>query len=417
MTALLTLDESSSSMWRAFHAGDLSSAERIAKQILTARPHHARAHCIRSILAWKRGDTKAGLRSAEKAYQSDPDDIEIVRVAARQFLECGDNARAIEFFERARDLEPGIDASMDLAYALLQSGDYLQGWEMYEARIPRTERSLGMAGRRQRVWGGTPFEGTLLVLGEGGYGDMIQFARFLPKIADHARVIYKVPHALGRLMRTLDDRIEIDDGPKNVFPAFQRWLPVMSLPYFLATTVETIPAPPRYLTGPLGPWQGKHMRKRPRIGIAWGGSPLLSRDAHRSMPVEFVHQLIARHTDKEWYILQQGPHRETFGSVGDKPHITMPEDVKDFADTADIIEGCDLVLSVDTAVCHLAGALGCPTIVMLARMPEWRWPYGQSDSPWYPQTTVVRQTKPGDWQSVIDTVSTELGALRAHNPH
>lgn len=411
MTALLTIDESSGLMWKFFHEGELGIAERLAKQILTARPHHARAHCIRSILAWKRGDVRTGLHQAELAYQSDPEDIEIVRVSARQFLECGDSARAIEFFARARDLAPGIDASMDLAYALLQSGDYPMGWEMYEARIPRTERSLGMAGRPQCIWGGTPFEGTLLVLGEGGYGDMVQFARFLPKIADRARVIYKVPRALGRLMRTLDDRIEIDDGPKDVFPAFQRWIPVMSLPHILETTVETIPAPPRYLTGPLGPWFGNYLRKRLRIGIAWGGSPLLSRDTQRSMPVEFVHTLIDQHSDKDWMILQQGPHREAFGSVGDKRHVTMPEDVKDFADTADIIEGCDLVISVDTAVAHLAGALGCPTWTLLAMMPEWRWPYGATTSPWYPSMRLFRQPKPGDWQGVIDSVSVDVGAL------
>ena len=406
----MTVDAMAEAMWRAVGA-DVKQAERLAKQVLAIQPGHARALCIRAIMAWGRGDP-AHVDLARRAVAADPADIEIQRVAARQLSEAGDLDEAIGHYEAVNSIQDTLQTRMDLALACLTAGHYERGWTLYETRISRELKTQGLNPGHRPQWHGEKFDGTLLVMREAGYGDMIQFCRFIPQILDRCdRVVFKVPQALGRLMRSLHPDIEIDDGPKDVFSAYHRWTFLMSLPHILGLERGGIYAPQRYLSAPDQAfiengliWLGN---RAPRIGLIWGGSPMQPRDHIRSIPRPFVRKLIET-TGYEWHILQQGPHLKDLGSVGGLTNVVLHDEVKDFSHTAALMQSMDVVLSVCTSTAHLAGALGVPVWAMLATTPDFRWPYRLETSPWYPSARIFRQAKPQDWNGVVDRVLNAL---------
>jgi len=325
---------------------------------------------------------------------------------------------------------PGdLGARLNLAMILLLTGRYEEGWDAYEARIdldpwpvpqpnpaalPLTEILEG----RERV---------VLVRAEQGFGDMLQFCRYIPHLADlGARVVLEVPAPLRRLMRGLRgvDRV-ITTG--EVPPWFDRHCRLMSLPRLFATRLETIPDQVPYLHADatlVEHWRTRlsGLRGR-RIGLVWAGGMRMDKphaasiDRRRSIPFEHLAPLVSV-PDCSFVSLRVGDTPRADGVDAPRPDwIETPraawlhdvsEGIKDFADTAALIETLDLVIAVDTAVAHLAGGMGKPVWLLNRFDCCWRWLRGRDDSPWYPGLRQFRQTTPGDWDEVIARVVAEL---------
>jgi hypothetical protein len=413
-------------MRQALAAGRIDEAERLAKRVLTIRPAHAEARKLRAVLAWRRGDAATGLQQIRRAAASAPQDLEIGGIHARQAMEAGLFDEAIAARRRACARAPSRPRDIDLALDLLAAGRFDEGWAQHERRLPDgappTDSPLfaELARHKRPSWDGSAADGaSVLVMGEAGFGDMIQFARYLPLVAARAaRVIYKVMRPLGRLLKAAPSlaAIAIDDGPADVFPAFDRWVLAMSLPHRLGTGGDLLGARCPYLAADATPATlGGAGPGRPRVGIVWGGSPLQPRDPLRSLPPDHCAALLSR-PGIEWHILQRGPHRAALPELrrrlaarGADPAALVAHDGEvDFADTAALMRQLDLVMTVDTSTAHLAGACGLAGWVLLSTVPDFRWLGTGADSPWYPSLRLFRQPAPQRWDLVVDAVHAAL---------
>ncbi|WP_029007951.1 tetratricopeptide repeat protein [Azospirillum halopraeferens] len=312
------------------------------------------------------------------------------------------------------------DAAAHLALAVtrLVQGDFTGGWPEFEWRWRRLPSP---------PWSGDalPPDTTLLLHGEQGFGDAIQFARYAPLAAARGgRVVLEVQPLLVRLMRSLGPEIRVvpraDDGAP---PPHDRHCPLMSLPLAFGTTPETIPVTVPYLradAADVARWRawldercgnGRDLR----VGLVWAGNPCHRNDRNRSLPATALAPLLAV-PGVRFVSLQTGAARADLPALPRPPGgpILDPIDgVRDFADTAAILETLDLLITVDTAVVHLAGALGRPAWLLLPRVPDWRWLLDRSDSPWYPTLRLFRQARAGDRAGVTATVAAVLRALAA----
>jgi tetratricopeptide (TPR) repeat protein len=308
-------------------------------------------------------------------------------------------------------LNPSLpEAHFNLALALLPLGDMAAGWTEYEWRwqTPALRDARRMLAPPQ--WRGEPAAGrTLLLHAEQGFGDTIQFCRYaLAAAARGLRVILEAQPSLVRLLRGLP-RVEAVIARGDPLPKFDLHCPLLSAPLAMGTTLATIPSALAYLRAE--PAQvaacGARLPDGLRVGLAWAGSPRLTDtagmavDRRRSLPPALLTPLIE--TPGIIFVsLQKGGPPAPFA-------LTDPmNDVADFADTAAVIANLDLVISVDTAVAHLAAALGKPVWLLDRHDPCWRWLAGRSDSPWYPTLRIFRQPAPGDWGAVLAEVSVAL---------
>ena len=303
---------------------------------------------------------------------------------------------------------PGFaDGRFNWSMALLLHGQYEAGWREYEWRREVESLRHNFPAVTAPMWDGSPLAGrTLLLRAEQGFGDTLQFARYLPLVtAQGGRVILEVQPALRRLLDALPGVSQcIAQG--EPLPEFDVYLPLMSLPRVFATTCETIP-PPLVLQVADAP------RPAPgcRVGLVWAGNPKHSRDRLRSLSLATLKPL-ARVPGITFASLQTGPaaaqieeHGAAFCFAEDCSHV------RDFADTAEIIAGLDLVISIDSAVAHLAGSLGKPVWMLLANVPDWRWGFAGSATSWYPTMKLFRQAGPGDWSSVVAEIADQLGSI------
>lgn len=296
-------------------------------------------------------------------------------------------------------------AHWNRAAARLLAGDYAQGWADHEWRCADPQFAAGFPALSGPAWdGGDPAGCTLLVWAEQGLGDTIQFARYLPLLAARgARVLVACAAPLHRLLGTLPGVTAIaQDAP---LPPYDAWVFQMSLPLLFGTTLASIPSPAGYLAAPGDP---PARQGALRVGLAWAGNPAQANDARRSLPTAALAPLAAL-PGIAWTNLQLGGKGTELAIMHRMP--APRPDLADLADTAACIAGLDLVVSADTAVAHLAGALGKPVWVMLAHAPDWRWMLGRPDSPWYDSARLFRQPAPGDWDSVVGQVATAIVAL------
>jgi hypothetical protein len=303
--------------------------------------------------------------------------------AATALQRRGDYGPAVAIYRALLAERPDLEiARENLCLALLGAGEYREGFALYDLRFSRTKGRVPKPQLSFPEWRGEPLAGrSLLVWMEQGFGDEIMFARFVRVLADRGgRVSILAPPPLARLFEALPAEVITAAGEVTI-PRHDFWIMPGSIPGRLGTTLESLPAAP-YLPGAEG-GQG--------VGVVWRGDPRHHNDHNRSLPEALGRELLALP-----------------GAVS-----LLPEDsgAADFADTAARLRELALVIAVDTAVVHLAGAMGKPVWVLLpAESCDWRWMSGRSDSPWYPSARLFRQPAPGDWRPVIADVRQALAA-------
>ena len=329
--------------------------------------------------------------------------------------ESGDPLGAIPFLQRSIQLSPTHPtAQFNLAVAYLLAGDYARGWPQYETRWNYEHLAGSLPNYPQPRWTGQDIKDkTVLVVGEQGHGDNIQFVRFIGDITSRgAQVVLTLNPSLRPLIiGTSVPTILVDGDP---LPKFDYWIPIMSIPGVVGSTVENIANVQYYLTADTRlqkEWQTiLGLKHRLRIGFCWSGRRDTWINRHKGMPFETMLELIKRNPGYEWVNLQCDCTAEEEAELVAAGVKAYPGAIRNFADSAALIMHMDVVLSVDTAVAHLAGALGRPVWVMLSQYAlDWRWLLDRDSSPWYTTARLFRQPKMGDWTSVTDKIHKFLG--------
>jgi Flp pilus assembly protein TadD len=324
---------------------------------------------------------------------------------------------AIQNYRRALSCRPDFPkAVMEQGICRLAMGDYEEGWRLFEARWRIPQMKGWEIASPEPLWlGEEDITGkTVLLWAEQGLGDTLQFLRYVPLVARKAgHVILRVPPALRTLSETLECSLSIVT-PQDELPPHDFHCTLMSLPLAFGTRLESIPADIPYLhadTEGVGNWRSRlGTKRRPRVGLVWAGRRREPINRTRDMYLEFLRPLTD--LDLEIISLQKEVPDEDRAALESMPQINpLGETLKDFADTAALIENLDLVITVDTAVAHLTGALGKPVWIMLRHSGEWRWLLNRCDSPWYPSARIFRQKVRGDWAGVVREVAVALSTL------
>ena len=422
---------------------------------LAIAPGHAELHFNRgaALYALKRYET--AIESYDRAIALKPGYAEALNNRGNAFLALGRQEEALACYLAALDLVPGHSraiynrgkvlqnlgrhdealASYDEAIALdpdyasprwskslltLLRGDLALGFRLYEWRWRYDKFPSPKRGFSESLWlSDEPLAGkTILLHAEQGYGDTIQFCRYARQVAARgATVVLEVPKPLEPLMASLAGVGRIV-ATGDALPGFDVQTPLASLPLAFRTCLDTIPAEVPYLNAPAetiarwAKWLGE--RRGLRVGLAWSGNPNHSNDANRSIPLADLLPLMG--CGAELIGLQKEPRPDDAATLEANPAIrNIGPAFQDFADTAAVIAQLDLIISADTSVAHLAGALGKPVWIMLPCAPDWRWLLEREDSPWYPTARLFRQASPGDWANPVARIATALQALTARH--
>jgi len=371
--------------------GELEEAIVSYRQAIAVKPQYAEAHC------------NLGNALREKSQ------LEEASAACRQAIA----------------LKPNLpDAHYSLAHALLVQGDFLRGWEEYEWRWKLKDAASRQRNLTQPRWDGGPLEGrTLLLYAEQGFGDAIQFIRYLPRVAQGGGdLILECPPELQRLFQRMAPGFLVLARGQTL-PAFDVHCPLLSLPRVFSADLGNIPQTVPYLYADAAEaaiWRERLSglgtfiyRSGPdlKVGLVWAGNPAHKNDRNRSLKPANLAPL-AEVPGVQFLSLQKG---DTAAETETPPLgmklVDVAEELKDFADTAALLANLDLVIAVDTAVVHLAGAMGKPVWTLLPFAPDWRWLLDRPDSPWYPTMRLFRQPAIGDWDSVMAGVREHLQLL------
>lgn len=392
-------------------------AEAIAayQQAIAINSHFAEAYNNLGNALQDQRQHAAGADAYRRAIALRPNYAKAQCNLANALKDDGKPDEAIAAFRNVIALQPDLaEAHANLALVLLSIGNYEQGWEEYEWRRKCSALSIARTEFTAPEWTGESLTHRRLLLHtEQGLGDAIQFARFIPPLIPRAaKIILQCQPPLARLMQMSFPECEIVIQGQPL-PAFDYHVPLLSLPRILQTTLATIPCDIPYLKPDsslnaawekgLGPRDGKL-----HVGITWAGNPNFPGDQTRSLHIDQLKPL-ARIPGIQLFSLQKGVPAEQIKHVppGLKL-IDLSAELTDFADTAAAMSQLDLIITTDTSIPHLAGALGKPAWLMLQAYPDWRWLRERADSPWYPSIRLFRQTQPGDWATVLARVATEL---------
>lgn len=432
-------------------AGQMKAAYDLARRVAEAAPRLAQAQNIVGLLAFKLGDRAQAQRWVEKAMNLAPgvaayprnlalvyhaaNKPELALAMAQKAIGLAPDEAALHFnkalilYDSLR-LEEGL-AAVEQALALspdyaeahflkaelyLLGGRLREGWESYERRFQMEQGKDMLPPTDKPQWDGRKLApGRLLLLADQGFGDSIQFARYIPWVASLAPQpvlaasedllpLLRQIEPLGRLVRRWSDAGD-----------YEAYMPLSGLPRLAGTTLATIPAPIPYLRADpvkLAFWQARLNELVParlrRIGLVWAGRPAHAKDTRRSMTLAQFAPLMARH-DIALITLQKGTRIDEIGlSFGAAPLVNLGPMITDFTDTLAILQLLERLVSVDTSVVHLAGASGVPATLLLPYAPDWRWLLHREESPWYPTLRLVRQEHPGDWAGVMARVAASL---------
>ncbi len=394
--------------------GHTEAAIAAFRKALRLKPDVADWHWKLGTLLWGLQRAEEAVGCYEKARQLAPDNVRLHHELAMINMSLGRNAAALAGLREAVRLDPDTpEIHHDLAGALLQAGDLAEGWREYEWRWRITEfqdtwqriTTFRRQGCAQPEWDGSPLGGRrLLIHAEQGFGDAIQFSRFVPALARENDVILQARPPVLRLLESLPGGARLVSATEDP-PPFDVYCSLMSLPGRLGITLANLPAEIPYLAADptaVAQWQerlGGYAGLR--VGLTWAGNTGYAIDSRRSMPVDRLPPLLDV-PGVTFVSLQKGAPSHGPGL------LDWTAELADFADTAALIGALDLVISVDTAVVHLAGALGKPAWLLNRFDSCWRWLLGRDDSPWYPTLRQFRQPRPGDWAGVIGRVRAAL---------
>jgi Flp pilus assembly protein TadD len=364
----------------------------------------------------KIGCLQEALASFEQALTIDPDcaDAHNNRGLALQHLKHYDEA-LISYNKAVLINRNCASAYINKASFKLLLGKYEEGWPLYEWRWKGEQLKHYARNFYQPLWLGKQsiVNKTILLHGEQGLGDVIQFVRYAPLVEElGAKVILECPHILIPLLDTLKGDITLV-AHGDVLPAFDLHCPLMSLPLAFGTRIDSIPASIPYLSADSHKqreWRGRLGPKaRPRLGLVWSGNINHVQDYNRSISLRTLEPLL--HLDFEFHSLQKDSRDDDHAILIEHGQIQVHEaELHDFSDTAALIAELDLIVTVDTAVAHLAGALGKEVWILLPYSPDFRWMTERSDSPWYPTARLFRQRNGGNWEYVIKDVCSALRA-------
>lgn len=385
-------------------------------QAIERKPDYVYAYCNRGVVQQSLGLTAAALSSYDQAIAQEPTDAMAHYNRALLLQDCARWDEALIAYDRAIVINPQYsDAHYNRSLTALLLGDFESGWPGYEWRWHHAQQlAIGTPRHfQQPLWlGQESVEGKrLLLYGEGGLGDTLQFCRYATSAsALGATVLLEVQPPLLDLLATLKGISQVI-AAGSPLPAFDYQCPLMSLPLAFNTTLDTVPAASRYLysdRAKVAQWRTRlGERTRPRIGLVWSGNPGNTIDKRRSIRLADVAESLA--PEFEYFRLQKDVRDEDRAVLHSSSLIRSFDDGSlDFVNTAALCECMDLVISVDTSMAHLSAALGRPTWLLLPYIPDWRWMRERNDSPWYPTMRLYRQESEGDWNEVFARVAADL---------
>lgn len=430
-------------------AGRLKEAESSYRAVLRLRPDYAKAHNNLGSVLHMQGKLEEALACYRRALDLDPSqpeaiqnyasltrDPEVLAQAIEGYLrqtranpndavaftnlantyrELGRYREALESFERAIAADPdNAEAHFSRSFVLLLCGDYAQGWREYEWRWRISAFNAPLREFPEAMWDGREIaDGAILLNAEAGFGDTLQFVRYAPLVAERcSSVILRCPAELSSLMKAVKG-VGAVVSHREALPPYAAHLPMMSLPKVFGTTLQNVP------------WTGPYVHADPeraaawrplveadagqlKAGLVWAGRPQQWDDRKRSITLDLLAPL-ARIAGVIFYSLQKG---EAAAQASSPPKgmklVDLTARIQDFSDTAALVSHLDLVITIDTSVAHLAGAMGVPTWVLVAHAPDWRYHLERSDNPWYPTMRLYRQDRDGDWAGPIARVAEML---------
>lgn len=391
----------------------LAEAEACLRELLRFRPEFADAFSNLGTVLRKQGKLEEAAACHQQALRLKPESASAHNNLGVVRLDQGQLAEALACYERAVQLQPDYtEAHWNRACAWLLTGNFAQGWPEFEWR--RQFKHLPPPRFSQPAWDGSALTGrTILLYAEQGLGDAMQFIRFAPLVQQRGgRVLVTCHPTLVRLLASCPGVDQVV-GQGASLPAFDVQASLLSLPGLLGTKLESIPSGVPYLTPPAGlveQWRQQLAGSTAlRVGIVWQGNPRHENDPCRSVPLAAFEPL-TRVADVQLISLQKGPGTEQLPALSDRWGVL---DIgsrlsEEWTETAAVLRNLHLVVSVDTAAAHCAGALGTPVWVALPYSPDWRWLLEREDSPWYPSMRLFRQSRAGDWDDVFHRIERAL---------
>ncbi len=382
---------------------------------LTIAPDDKDLHNNRGTVLQRLGRLNDALACYDKALAIRPDFFDALNNSGI-VLDALDHMEQSEArFRLALRSDPGkIAAHLNLALCLLRMGRLEEGWREYEWRWRTPNFRRYDYGFKEPRWDGTQdLQGkTLLLTAEQGLGDTLQFVRYIPQLKERcAKLLLLVPGPLAELLSINFPYVHINNASKRL-PEFDYHCPLLSLPFALGTTLESIPNPGAYLQAPLDlrlEWETAFPHAgTPKVGLVWAGNPEHGNDLHRSIPLATFFPLL-QVKDRKYFVLQKDISEQDRRMLSDCSDVVFANDrFRDFRDTAAAVAQLDIVITVDTSVAHLAGAMGKPVWILIPPQADWRWVLGRTDSPWYLSARIYRRTADASWNSVINQVADDL---------
>jgi Tfp pilus assembly protein PilF len=447
---VIPLSEALSKLSQLEQSGKLAEADDLANRMIDAMPEHPHILHLAGIVAYRNGRIAQAIERMEKSRALAPEVAlyprnmcEVYRGAGRldDAERCGRLAvelapqdsrayfnlalilyeqlkldEAVEVADQALVLDPEFaEAHFEKAESLLLAGRMAPGWESYEWRF-KLKQAEGMLPKTDKPqWEGQPLEpGKLLIIGDQGFGDCIQFGRLIPWAVERCpapvlacsgeltTILRQIP-GIGKIVSRWEDTGD-----------YEAYIPLSGLPRLAGIGTDNVPAANYLSPSPalVAQWAEKIFRlvpaNRKRVGLVWAGRPTHKNDRKRTMKLAQFAPLFAR-PDLAILTVQKGPQIEQVGTYfGPAPLINLGPEIADFADTMAILQSVDVLVTIDTSVAHIAGACGVKTFLVLPYAPDWRWLLNRDDTPWYPSLKLFRQEKPYDWAGVVERVAAAI---------
>jgi tetratricopeptide (TPR) repeat protein len=396
-----------------FQKRQFNQAIAVYQQAISLRIADAKTYTHLGAALIRTGQIEQAIKALQQAISLRPGHVSAYNYLGMAFQIQGNFAESIENFQRAMTLDPeNAEIHWSLGLVQLISGDYESGWKHFEwrLRLPRLKLKREFA---EPQWVGQEVAGkTVLLFTEGGFGDALHFIRYAPMLAERgARVVLECQPELVRMLERVGgiSRV-IRHGEK--LPAFDYQAPLQSLPFAFGTRLETVPASVPYLSVENELVESRKKRLAGpgfKVGLVWAGSDNPKDLRSRSLE---VFAPLSQIPGVEFYSLQRGRETAQVAPAG-MSVIRLGDELKDFYETAAVVMNLDLVISVDTSIVHLAGALGRAVWTLIPMYPDFRWVVGRDDTPWYPTMRLFRQRRAGSWEEPVQEIVTQLRGLLA----